>query len=362
MSDSEITYNSFLIRFLIDRKYRIVRHVVLILFFVFISFNMPYLTCAEFLDSIDNMVLYISLVLLAGYLTGIYLHMYVLLPEFLLKNKYLLYVGTVGLLITFLVCLSFGSDYWLNYYYGREPGHYSFFYQGRTLAIEILGNFFLYALLLAGTSLTILLRRWLQFSTRKKELEKINLKTELEHLKDQINPEFLFNMLDEAGGQASLDPEQASTILMRLSKLLRYQLYDGTREKVLLISEISFIENFLSLAQIRYANLSFCLTKEGNISRKFVPPLLFIPFAIHSVKLLASKATQVDLRLNFRANGQELFFSCISFAPGLSLANWGNSQDLKDVRQRLDLLFEHSYTLKTAGDSSLCKTDLYIKL
>lgn len=59
------------------------------------------------------------------------------------------------------------------------------------MAIEIVSNFFLYGLLIAGTSITILLRHWMGFYQRKNELEKVNLKTELESLKDQINPEFL---------------------------------------------------------------------------------------------------------------------------------------------------------------------------
>ena len=157
------------------------------------------------------------------------------------------------------------------------------------MAIEIVSNFFLYGLLIAGTSITILLRHWMGFYQRKNELEKVNLKTELESLKDQINPEFLFNMLDEAGRQTFDNPEQASKVLMELSRLLRYQLYDGKREKVLLISEISFIERFMELTRMKYANLSFTVTKEGEVSRKLVPPLLFIPFAIHYIKQLSSE-------------------------------------------------------------------------
>ena len=89
-------------------------------------------------------------------------------------------------------------------------------------------------------------------------------------------------MLDEAGRQTFDNPGQASKVLMELSRLLRYQLYDGKREKVLLISEISFIERFLELAKMKYANLSFTVTKEGEVSRKLVPPLLFYSFC-HSI-------------------------------------------------------------------------------
>lgn len=362
MSQPEVTYNSFLIDFLIAPKYRIGRHVLLMLFFTFVAFNMPYLTCAGFLDKVGNVIGYASLILLVSYLGGIYLHMYVLLPQLLLKNRYILYIITVSLLILVMIAVSFGSDYWLNWYSGQEPGYYSFFYEKRIMSIEIVSNFFLYGLLIGGTSITILLRHWLGVYQRKNELEKVNLKTELELLKDQINPEFLFNMLDEAGKQTFDNPAQASKVLMELSRLLRYQLYDGKREKVLLISEISFIEHFLELARMRYANLSFTVTKEGEVSRKLVPPLLFIPFAIHYVKLLPSEDSRMDIHFRFRAGERELHFSCICFASGMPGGQIENSEDLKDVKQRLDLLFKDSYKLDAVDDGGICKTNLCIRL
>lgn len=362
MPQSELAYKSFLIDFLIAPKYRIARHMVLMLFFTFVAFSFPYLICVEYLDKADHMVILVSLFLLFSYLSGIYLHMYVLLPRLLLNNRLLLYAVTVSLLLAAMITVSFVADAGLNLYYGETPSYYSYFYKSRIVAVEAVGNFVLYALLLAGTSLTLLLRQWLQFNKRKNELEKISLKTELECLKDQINPEFLFNMLDEASEQTANNPEQASMVLMKLSKLLRYQLYDGNREKVLPISEISFIENFLNLARVRYPNLSFTVIKEGNISRKLVPPLLFIPFAILYVKLLTAKNMQMDLRFSFRTGPQGVSFSCICFAPGLSGVCIDNCQELSDVKMRLDLLLANAYSLETTGNSSLCKTDLYMEL
>lgn len=362
MSKSEVTYNSFLINFLIAPKYRVGRHLLLVLFFVFVAFNLIYVCCTEFPDKIDRMIFLVGILLLVSYLSGLYFHIYVLLPKLLLKNRLLLYVGAVSLLIVLMIIVSFAVDWWVTYYYDEKPGLYSFFYEKRIVAIELIGNFFLYALLIAGTSLTVLFRRWMQYSKRKNELEKVNLKTELERLKDQINPEFLFNMLDEAGARTSDNPEQASMILMKLSKLLRYQLYDGNREKVLLISEISFIENFLSLARERYSYLNFTLTKEGRINRKLVPPLLFIPFAIYYVKLLSTGIKQMDLQFSFRAEEEGVSFSCICFVPGVSLVEIENGQELADVKQRLDILFEDAYILKSMGENSLYKTNLYIKL
>lgn len=362
MPHAKGSYNSLLINFLIDPKYRIGRHLLLILFFIFVSFNVPYFVCSEFLDQTDHMLWYVSLLLLVSYLGGIYLHLYVLLPQLLLKNRYVLYAVSLSLLILTMVLVSFGADCRLNGYYGQVPGHYSYFYKNRMLWVEVSGNFFFYGVLLAGTSFTVFLRRWMQYSKRKNELEKENLKTELECLKDRINPEFLFGMLDEAGRRTLDEPEEASGILIGLSKLLRYQLYDGKREKVLLISEIAFIENFFRLAKMRYANLSFAVEKEGDVSRKLVPPLLFIPFAFHYVKLLPANGMRMDIRFNFRAERQKLYFTSICFTPGMRRGNRLDSRELTDVRHRLDLLFKGSYTLGKVDEGSVCKMNVCIGL
>lgn len=362
MAEMQLTYNSFLIDFLIAPKYRVARHVVLVLFFTFVAFNLPYLICMEFPDKMNQMMIYSSLFLLVSYLSGVYLHLYVLLPRLLLKDRVMLYAVTVGVLLATMLAASFATDAWLNQHYNEPPGYYSYFYKNRIIAIEIVGNYVLYALLLAGTSLTLLLREWLQFNKRKMELEKINLKTELEGLKDRINPEFLFCMLDEASRQTPVNPEQASLVLMKLSRLLRYQLYDGNREKVLLISEIAFIENFLNLARVRYPNLNFKVTRENDVSRKLVPPLFFTPFAIRYVKLLMTEEMAMDLRFSFRTEQEGIGFSCICFSPGLPDVGMAGTQELADVKQRLDLLFPNAYKIKTTSDSSLCKTDLYVKL
>lgn len=357
-----VTTNRFLIHFLIDRKYRAGRHIVLVLFFAFLAFNMTYPTCSDILDQLDGVIFDATLILLAVYLIGLYLHLYILLPKLLLKNRYLLYIASVSLLISSIMLVSFSFDYLIDHYYRQEPGPYSFFSKDRILTVEIVGNFLMYGILIAGSSISVLLRHWLAVSKRKNELEKENLRTELERLKDRINPEFLFTMLDEAGKQTAGNPELASAILMKLSKLLRYQLYDSNREKVLLNSEISFIGNFLNLAKICYQHLSFTMTTVGNVSRCLIPPLLFIPFAIHYVKQLSTRETRLDLHFSFQSEDTGLSFSCICFTPRVGNENAGISPEPEDVRRRLDLLYQDTYTLDIREEGSLYKINLHIKL
>ncbi|WP_254500443.1 histidine kinase, partial [Salmonella enterica] len=73
----------------------------------------------------------------------------------------------------------------------------------------------------------------------------------MDFLKSQVNPHFLFNMLNNSQVLIQTDPEKASEILLKLSDLLRYQLYDSSRQKVLLNADIRFLMHFLSLEKIR---------------------------------------------------------------------------------------------------------------
>src|SRR5262249_8495991 len=90
-------------------------------------------------------------------------------------------------------------------------------------------------------------KKWMVDIQRMNALHQANLKTELEQLKSQVNPHFLFNTLNNLLVLTKTDPERASQVLLGLSDLLRYQLYDSTKEKILLSKDITFIQNLLSL-------------------------------------------------------------------------------------------------------------------
>lgn len=100
--------------------------------------------------------------------------------------------------------------------------------------MDYLSSFPLTLLSIMGGGMTVLLRLWILENQRVMQLEKIRLQSEIEHLKEQISPSMLFRVLHYSGEQALVNPGKASEMLMKLSQILRYQLYDCNREKVLL--------------------------------------------------------------------------------------------------------------------------------
>ena len=117
----------------------------------------------------------------------------------------------------------------------------------------------------AGMSAILLLRHWILYNQRVDEIQSATLHSELKFLKNQINPHFLFNMLNNANVLIRKNPAEASKVLFKLEDLLRYQMNDNFREHVPLRSDIHFLNDYLNLEKVRRDHFDYNITEEGNI-------------------------------------------------------------------------------------------------
>ncbi|WP_246485120.1 sensor histidine kinase [Chitinophaga qingshengii] len=270
--------------------------------------------------------------------------MYVLVPKLLFNNRNIAYCLSV---LAILVVMAVGG-YFFN------P-----FNKANGLNIPLFS--FLTALLLAASSSIKLFQKGMMDKQLIYELEQSKTNAELEQLKNQINPHFLFNMLNNANVLTKKDPEKASQVLMKLSDLLRYQLYDSARDKVLLTSDIHFLEDFLNLEKVRRDSFDFLISKEGDLSGVQIPPLLFISFVENAVKHNndATRPSYVDLY--FVVSDDELFFKCINSKPMLTSAGNAGGLGLANVKRRLELLFPAAHRLNIEDDPERYCVTLTIK-
>lgn len=119
----------------------------------------------------------------------------------------------------------------------------------------------------------------------KKELEKKNLESEINLLRSQINPHFLFNTLNNIDALIRKDPERASDLLIKLSTQMRYMLYDSNTHNIQLSSELEFINDYIDLQKLRFENENVVqLEIKGDVDNSFIPPMLFIPFIENAFK------------------------------------------------------------------------------
>lgn len=328
----QLISENVLFRFLISSDRRLFRHLLFIFFIGVVLYN-----SRSVIDSPVGVFIYFIILF--------YINMYVLVPKFLFRNRNIAYcLSVIGILVVVAFC-----GYFINPF-NKEHG----------LNIPLFS--FLTALLLAASSSIKLFQKGMMDKQLIYELEQSKSYAELEQLKNQINPHFLFNMLNNANVLTKKDPDKASQVLMKLSDLLRYQLYDSARDKVLLTSDIHFLENFLNLEKVRRDSFDFLISKEGDLSGVQIPPLLFISFVENAVKHNNDVTKSSYVNLYFDVRNDELFFKCINSKPMLKSVNNAGGLGLANVKRRLELLFPATHHLNIEDDPETYCVTLSIKL
>lgn len=329
--------------FLIAPKYRIYRHL-LILFYMVMFFIIP----KELKDENDchhNL----KNVLWNGYfLSMFYLNMYVLIPAFLYKGKYFSYIFS---LITIIICcyliVTAITETFLQGYSFVQKQEFKSSFREFFVTVHMLT-----LMVFASTSIK-LFQRWARDSNRINELEKNSLQIELRELKNQINPHFLFNMLNNVNVLVKKDPEKASMTILKLSDFLRYQLYDNNQHSVLLLSEIQFLNDFMELEKMRRDDFSFTLSIENEsgdkdmISKLVLPPNLFIIFIENAIKHSVDLDNPSEVSITFKLYKKELKFICSNTKPTEPIEN-GNQGGLglANIKRRLELLYGKDFNLE----------------
>jgi hypothetical protein len=177
------------------------------------------------------------------------------------------------------------------------------------------------------------------------DLEKQNLEQQLEYLKYQINPHFLMNTLNNIHALVDIDPEKAKTTILELSKMMRFVLYEGNKQVVPLDREINFLQNYITLMKLRYTDkVQISVEVPETLPNREVPPLIFITFVENAFKHGVSYRQSSFIDIVVSVDDAKLTFSCTnSRIPKEEDKHDGVG--LRNVKQRLDLIYEERYTL-----------------
>jgi LytS/YehU family sensor histidine kinase len=285
--------------------------------------------------------------------TMIYVNMYLLLPRLLLRGRTRLY-----LLSSFLLVLGVMSGIVaLESMMGESDNRVS-----ATPVPALIAIASLYAslfLLIVGLTALQLLKCRTENEKKINELENVTMNIELANLQNQINPHFLFNMLNNANIMVSENAGKSSYILSKLKTLLRYQVEEGSKETVKLKDDLAFIEDYLELEKMRRDRFTYTIQPEGNTNIA-IPPLLFIPFIENAVKHNPENDSYV--KVMFRITGNKLYFVCENPKARLPHTKKEGGIGLANIRKRLDLLFEKSYTLMLNDDKEVYTVKMELKI
>jgi len=336
---------NWMLKLIISEKYRFQRHLSLIAFCIVVLYYSPP-DYVEPFETYNRVVVFFQIILLA------YSNMYFFVPKFLFRKKYLSY----GLFVLSSMILSFYIHEVFSWCFKPDLLPYE------DDSINFFTFSFMIMMLIIASAAVKLFQQWISDAQLIHDLDLAKTNAELEQLKNQINPHFLFNMLNNANVLIEDDPKKASQVLMKLSDLLRYQLYDSSRDKVLLTSEIHFLEDFLNLEKVRRDNFNFLISKEGELSGVQVPPLLFISFVENAVKHNNDSAKLSYVNLFFDVRHTALFFECINSKPAVKAVNKSGGLGLSNIKRRLELLFPSSHDLRIEDNSETYCVTLTLKL
>ena len=203
--------------------------------------------------------------------------------------------------------------------------------------------------------------RWFEVDSERKELAKAKSEAELQNLKNQINPHFLLNTLNNIYALIEFDPEKARQAIVDLSKLLRHLLYDNNQTYVPLRQEVNFMKNYIDLMRIRLSD-NIKLTADFTYSENkntLISPLIFISLLENAFKhgISGDKPSFIDVTLKEYPDGKVEFKCKNSYFPKSESDKSGSGIGLELVEKRLELIYPHSYTWKTK-----VKDDVYTTL
>ena len=230
--------------------------------------------------------------------------------------------------------------------------------------------FFLFNFLFAtGSTIFKIVTDWFYYLREKQVLETETMQSELRFLKSQINPHFLFNTLNNLYALTLKKSDLAPEIVIKLSEMMRYMLYDCNEKRVLLSKEVAYLQNYLDLEKLRQGNsVSITFTVEGQISEQKIAPLLFIPFLENSFKHgLNSYITNGGfVNVLLQVDQQTVHFSIENSKPEkVPIADPNRRSGgigLVNVHRRLNLMYPNQYELKIDNNPKTYVVDLMIEL
>lgn len=344
-----------IIKFITEDRYHALRHVILLLgTLTILCFSKD---ATEFNGSFRFLkVLCIYIPLVSMY----YVNINILVPRLFFKGSYILY----SVLLILIVIISLTGIYktmdfiFLGERVLEERDNYAVrgFYESTIILITII----------LVTTMIKLFQRWMRDNEKINDLRNIALTMELNELRNQINPHFLFNMLNGIKSLIRTDVDKATTVIMKLSHFLRYQLYEDSEQKALLKSELDFISNFLELEKIRRDNFSVKIVNKSDIqilNSILLPPNLFTIFIENAVKHsvnINGDASYVSIIIEIKANN--LYFYCINSKDPDYLTSLPDKKSaglgLANIKRRLELLYGINHVL----DIKSSKTEFNVKL
>lgn len=336
---------------ILSPKYRIWSHVLFWLVYILFFTLMDYSFYDDYWKAFLKVVTTMPVKMMATYLT-----LYVFIPRLLDNRRYLSFIT-----LFFLTAVLFGyvaramlHMYWVPTYIPEyDYSEFPLTHLGKTAGNMISVNIVVFA----ATAIKLLKRNYHNEKITER-LNKEKLDAELKFLKSQIHPHFLFNTLNNLYALTLQNSPKSSEVVLKLSNLLDYMLYECNVPLISLRKEISQIKNIIELEKLRYSNrLVVSFTASGSISNKRLPPLVMLPFIENAFKHGVSREIEnsfISIDLNVKNDHLILRVeNSKSDDDQPNESDYTKGIGLHNVQRRLDLIFGAKYSLQVFNEEEV---------
>ena len=332
-------------------KFRILNHI-LFWIFIYAFYTAPFVVTYGFESDA-----FINLIYLPFDVITVYTVIEFLIPRFLLKKKNFV-------IFIFGVIAAIGTNILISQFikYNIQPA-LGFWISRRALIVDIFYSMLTNFMIVGMASALKLFSYSYNIQLIQSELEKRSIRSELGVLRSQINPHFLFNVLNNIDSLIYEDKDKASNAIFLLSKIMRYMLKESNEEKALLKNELEYIGDFIELGKLSFEDPNFLEYKtSGDFNGKHIPPLLFIPIIENTIKHCNKQVKSPGIQIQFTVNSNFVELKTSNFLKrnDFILPDSGSGNGLTNVEKRLKLLFGKNYFFEI--NNSLDKFEVYLKI
>jgi two-component system LytT family sensor kinase len=286
----------------------------------------------------------------------VYFNLLILIPRFAQRQRIVTYMILLAVGLGIYVMFKNAHDVYLNGYVLNDNTRKSFFdnsYYNLSIAIFYLAfNIALY-----------LSKSWYfqRELIRKMEIEKLS--TELEYLKAQINPHFVFNSINTIYFQIDKHNALARESLSAFSDMLRYQLYECNGQEIVIEKELHYLRNYVELQRMRKdENYNIAFVEEGDIRGFTISPLLLIPFVENAFKHVSHHPDKNEIWIEIKKDQHHFHFTVFNTKESKAVHNGFAGIGLKNVQRRLQLLYRDRHELKIDDRGESFEVKLSLKV
>ncbi|MBO5550165.1 MAG: histidine kinase [Prevotella sp.] len=285
---------------------------------------------------------------------------YLLGPHLFFKRRYWLFV-----LINLVLILGLNYQFFMVYF--RRDSIPNMPAMDANMWVGFFGGFLMFLVLnCVIAAVAIGIRHFIrtrQIRQQLKDEKAKNTEAELAWLKNQINPHFLFNTLNNISSLTQIDPDAAQDAIAQLSDLLRYAMYETNKKTVPISGEVEFMRNYIALMKLRCNEKTEVKTTFDVEQDVEIAPLLFISLIENAFKhgVSSSRSSMIDIHLEQKNNS--IVFTCDNTNyPKDDADRSGSGIGLENTRRRLDLIYKDRYTWEQTLEDNIYKVRINIEL